>query len=63
MKSFQFLLVALCASFSVALANPEEATEQLTRRALYEKRGGCTKSYKGTLICRIDSSLARLLTH
>jgi len=46
MKSFQFLLVALCASFSVALANPEEATAQLTRRALYEKRGGCTKSYK-----------------
>jgi hypothetical protein len=56
MKSFQFLLAALCASFSaVALAtttSPEAETAlvQLPRRALYEKRSGCTKTYKGNLV-------------
>jgi hypothetical protein len=48
MKTVQFLITALCASFSVALATPETITDRtVERRALFEKRGSCSKTYKG----------------
>ncbi|CAM0138800.1 hypothetical protein VKS41_005988 [Umbelopsis sp. WA50703] len=47
MKTVQFLITALCASFSVALATPETITDRtVERRALFEKRGSCSKTYK-----------------
>lgn len=53
MKSFQIVIAALCASVSVALASPESVVE-FPRRALYEKRASCSKTYKGTYVDLLD---------
>ncbi|KAJ2956943.1 hypothetical protein NQZ79_g7294 [Umbelopsis isabellina] len=47
MKTVQFLITALCASFSVTLASPESIADRtVERRAFFQKRGSCSKTYK-----------------
>lgn len=49
MKTVQFLITALCASFSVALASPAPITDEtVEHRAFFQKRGSCSKTYKVT---------------